>query len=107
MSSVGIEVVIASAAGEIVVVTTAIGWAGRRIVEAFLAVKKEVALLNTGRALTDAELPKLDRRLADVEDVIEEHGLKIAVLGNWREGHDRYHERNVLTVREAGATGGN
>lgn len=106
MSSVGIEVVIASAAGEIVVFTTAIGWAGKSIVAAFLAVKKEVATLNTGRALVDAQLPVLERRLADAEDVLEEHGLKIAVLGNWREGHDRYHERNVLRVREAGGIGG-
>lgn len=88
-----VDTVLASVvSGGMLLGLTAIGWYLRRFTATVDGLVKIVADLVTHSEVIKQSAPGIERRLTDAEDVIEENRTYVAVLRDWRLGHDRLHE---------------
>lgn len=89
-----VQTVLEISAGEVLLISAGIGWLLRRS-----AARLDKLIATVGELVTHAEVskvtgPELTRRMVDVEDVTEETRVRVAVLADWREGHERWHALN-------------
>lgn len=92
--------VLGVSAGEVLLFTSALGWFARRQVAALDLTRKAVHGLEVKLAETNVASPILRRDVDRLGEVVTENTSRIAVLGSWRDGHERWHERH--DIRSAG-----
>lgn len=76
---------------------TGFGYVGRRLVVAAFRVVQSVNKIAAAVEQHTLDAGKLDRRVADLEDVSEEQRVQLAVVKEQLVGHERWHERLSTT----------
>lgn len=93
MGSGTVQFLAATSAGEVLLITAALGWFARRVARSNDRTRDRVSDLVTAVALVNQSAPQVRSLLTDTAEAVTEHTAQIAVLAAWKKDHDRWHER--------------
>lgn len=89
-----VELVVGAAAGEVVLITAAIGWLLRRTVARYDKMADQVQRLVTHMRISETTGPETQRRLGEVEEETADLTTRVAIIGDRLGQHERWHERH-------------